>query len=60
MNLVSYQDSTGSYCQNCGWGSHCGTPRYGELKEYKVDGGEYTQIKICDHCRCKECSSVNK
>tara|TARA_B110000444_G_scaffold35316_1_gene30736 strand:- start:1852 stop:2112 length:261 start_codon:yes stop_codon:yes gene_type:complete len=55
MLLNTIHDRNGGSCQNCGWGSHCGTARYAEAQNYAIDGGEYTQVKICDHCRCNQC-----
>ena len=60
MHLNTIHDTHGTYCQNCGWGSHCGTPRYTTIKDYICDGGEYRDIKICDHCRCKKCNQIKK
>jgi hypothetical protein len=57
--LTSHQDSTGSNCQNCGWGSHCGTARYAEVRERNTDYEPY-QIKVCSSCRCEKCSNVDK
>ena len=33
MELNTIHDRNGASCQNCGWGSHCGTPRYAEVRE---------------------------
>ena len=55
MHINTIHDHNGGPCQNCGWGSHCGTARYAEAQDYAIDGGEYKQIKICDHCRCNQC-----
>ena len=43
-------------CQNCGWGSHCGTAKYVQTKDYACDGGKYREIKICHACRCELCT----
>ena len=60
MHLNTIHDHNGDCCQNCGWGSHCGTARYAEAQDYAIDGGEYRQIKICDHCRCNQCTTTTK
>jgi hypothetical protein len=60
MHLNTIHDHNGGSCQNCGWGSHCGTARYAEAQDYAIDGGEYRQIKICDHCRCNQCTTTTK
>lgn len=44
-----------TYCQNCGHNSHCGAPLWREERDYGTDDEPY-QIKVCEHCRCKECS----
>lgn len=41
-------------CQNCGHPQHCGTPLWREEKDYGTDDEPY-QIKVCEHCRCKDC-----
>ena len=59
MHLNTIHDKTGAYCQNCGWSSHCGLPRMGDVKRDYSDSEPY-QIKICDICRCKECTPEPK
>ena len=55
--IESYSTRTSqTCCQNCGHSSHCGGPKYATIKDYAVDGGEYREIKICDHCRCDNCN----
>lgn len=44
-----------TYCQNCGHNSHCGAPLWREERDY--DDEPY-QIKVCEHCRCKECQPL--
>ena len=45
-----------SKCQNCGHGSHCGTPLHGVAEGFISEKyGDTKTIKICDHCRCDEC-----
>jgi hypothetical protein len=58
MHLKTISDSNNSSCQNCGRGSHCGAPLYATAQHYEVDGGEYYEIKICDSCRCKQCTKT--
>jgi hypothetical protein len=55
MQFNTIHSPSHTYCQNCGTGSHCGGPRYTTVQDYIVDGGEYRELKICDHCRCNEC-----
>ncbi len=45
-----------TYCDNCGRRSHCGVPLYEDFRTpyYEKFLGE---IKVCDHCRCKECTN---
>ena len=59
MELNTIHDRNGASCQNCGWGSHCGTPRYAEVRENNTDYEPY-QIKVCHSCRCEKCSDVDK
>ena len=47
-----------THCQNCGHSSHCSSPKYATFKDYAVDGGEYREVKICDSCRCADCTKV--
>jgi hypothetical protein len=56
MVIDLHQMSEGMNCQNCGWGSHCGTAKYVQTKDYACDGGEYREIKICHACRCELCT----
>ena len=56
MYLNTIHSFSNTYCQNCGADSHCGNPRYVTEQDYEVDGGEYREIKVCDHCRCKQCT----
>ena len=42
-------------CQNCGGYGHCGEVLWRDEEDY--DGRQY-QIKVCQHCRCKECTNV--
>lgn len=53
-------EHTRGYCQNCGRPSHCGGSRWEEVKDYACDGGELRMIKVCDGCRCSECSAKAK
>lgn len=50
---VSIREHTS--CNNCGHGSHCGTSKYVEFKDYACDGGEYREVKICSSCNCSKC-----
>ena len=43
-----------SYCENCGHPSHCGVPLYSQSRFDLADDFP-SNIKLCDHCRCKEC-----
>ena len=43
------------YCDNCGRRSHCGTS-LNEILEPGRDGNG-TLVKICDNCRCDQCTS---
>ena len=43
------------YCDNCGRRSHCGTS-LNEILEPGRDG-EGTLVKICDNCRCDQCTN---
>ena len=52
--------TTQTCCQNCGHTSHCGGTKYATFKDYAIDGGEYREVKICEHCRCSECSNKGK
>ncbi len=48
-------------CQNCGHGSHCGSPLWKEVIDYpREQQTEYRQIEVCKHCRCSQCSPVDK
>ena len=61
MMIESMSTNTSkTYCQNCGHSSHCGTGKYATFKDYQCDGGEYREVKICEHCRCSECSNKGK
>ena len=44
------------YCDNCGRRSHCGTS-LNELLEPGREGDGTPLIKICDNCRCDQCTS---
>jgi hypothetical protein len=55
---MSLRESTS--CQTCGHGSHCGSSKYVEFKDYACDGGEYRQVKICDSCNCIKCQNKKK
>jgi len=47
-------------CQNCGHGSHCGSPLWKDVVDYPSEQEtEYRQIEVCKHCRCNECSPVD-
>ena len=35
----------------------CG-PKYATFKDYAIDGGEYREVKICDSCRCADCTKI--
>lgn len=45
------------YCQNCGRTSHCGVEQFEELKNYNEPP---TTIKICNTCRCRNCSDIKE
>lgn len=60
MTLNTISDSKSGHCQNCGRGSHCGTPLYATAQHYQIDGSEYYEVKICDHCRCNQCTTTTK
>ena len=60
MHLNTISDTNNGSCQNCGRGSHCGTPLYATAQHYQVDGGEYYEVKICDSCRCNQCTTTTK
>ena len=55
MHLNTIHDNNGVYCQNCGWGSHCGNARRADVKDNYSDAEPYS-IKICEICRCKQCT----
>lgn len=42
------------YCENCGYEAHCGTSLYKEHRD--VWDNHRGQIKVCDMCRCEECT----
>lgn len=45
------------YCRNCGHPSHCGIPYYDDLQNYDQPP---TTLKICDHCRCGNCTNIEE
>jgi hypothetical protein len=45
-----------TYCKNCGAGSHCGTSKYTQFKDYECDGGELREVITCSHCTCNKCN----
>ena len=47
--------TTQTCCQN--HTSHC-SPKYATFKDYAIDGGEYREVKICDSCRCADCTKI--
>jgi hypothetical protein len=46
-----------NYCQNCGRPSHCHTSYYEDLQNYDEP---QTTIKICDRCRCGNCTNIKE
>lgn len=38
-------------CNNCGRECHCNVSLW---ENVKVNGDEVVEIKICDHCTCKQ------
>ena len=46
-----------THCENCGQTSHCGTALLEEHKNYNEPP---ITIKICHHCRCGDCTPINK
>ena len=46
-----------SGCQNCGHGSHCGSPLREEA--FKSRGDRLGVIEICKKCRCSNCSKLD-
>ncbi|MDA8883058.1 hypothetical protein N9I00_01510 [bacterium] len=54
-HLIVTTDYSVTYCNNCGAGSHCGTRKYTQFKDYKCDGGELREVITCSHCNCKKC-----
>jgi len=45
------------YCKNCGRPSHCGVPYYEDLQNYDTPP---TTTKICEHCRCGNCTDIEE
>ena len=41
-----------------GHSSHCSSPKYATFKDYAID--EYREVKICDSCRCADCTKMRK
>jgi len=48
--------SNSSFCQNCGYPSHCGIGHTTKFKDYEVDGGTIREVLVCKHCNCNNCS----
>ena len=43
-------------CKNCGHESHCGGPLRKVIDKSKQNEGGLSQIEVCKHCRCDQCS----
>lgn len=44
-------ESVYNRCNNCGKECHCGIALW---ETVKVNGEEIVEIKVCDHCTCKQ------
>ena len=44
------------YCDNCGRRSHCGTS-LSEVLEPGREGDGTPFVKVCDNCRCDQCTN---
>ena len=47
----------GDYCQNCGYESHCGVPKYRDERNWKDE--RLGEIEVCKSCRCINCYKDN-
>jgi len=46
-----------NYCKNCGRPSHCGITLHETIKNYNEPP---TEIKICNNCRCGNCTETEE
>jgi hypothetical protein len=49
MAQTEYKPTT---CQNCGHYSHCGETLWKAVDHREPEH----EVKVCEHCRCKECA----